>query len=387
MECALADKYPETVAEIRVNMATRGVADAYIHPLLPDLSRVDKQIVIGAGIKRFFDITGKNPRFIWLPESAVDTETLEVLIKNGIEGFICAPNQVVLNDGSDPNNVPTRIKPPSGETILALTYDQALSHKLAFEDDKDHPLRDDAYKFRDLVIRPALDRLRNGFPLMGYTDGETFGHHMQWGGDFIDTLINRALPEAGIMPISINEIGFNKVTIAEGRIWDRSAWSCLHGDLARWHGKCDCCGGAEVGWKEPFNKAFNFLNDRITKIIEGELGSSYIEKMIANFDQAFKNPGPPATTPELSLISSKVSALTALTSCATFFGDPHVSGRINILHARVAVEHLKDAGLPNRARALWSTFLSSMEQVWDPTNPGKTGRDMTEKLLRDRSYC
>ena len=36
LECALADKYPETVAEIRVNMATRGVADAYIHPLLPD---------------------------------------------------------------------------------------------------------------------------------------------------------------------------------------------------------------------------------------------------------------------------------------------------------------------------------------------------------------
>src|SRR3989344_4896305 len=37
---------PEAVAEIDINMAKNGVADSYVHALLPDRSKKDKQIVI-----------------------------------------------------------------------------------------------------------------------------------------------------------------------------------------------------------------------------------------------------------------------------------------------------------------------------------------------------
>lgn len=377
---------PKAVAEMDINMAKNGVADSYVHALLPDRSKKDKQIVIGAGYKRFKDITGESPRFFWPPEAAIDTETLEVLAEYDFKGFFCSPDQIVLNDGRNANNMPTQMSLPSGRDILALSYDRNLSRQLAFDDDHDNPLRADAYRFVDQVVLPALSKLRNGFPLAGYTDGETFGHHMRWGGDFINTLVNRALPEHDIQVVSINEVDFSKVTIAEGKIWDRSAWSCGHGDLARWHGRCNCSGTQE-GWKEPFNTAFNVLDKGITRIVAGELGNSYVEMMTDHFDQAFKNFGPPFTTPELSLISSKVSSLTAQTSCSTFFGDPHVSGEINVLHARVAVEHLKDAGLPGRAKVLWGTFMDLMEKVADPTQPGRSGHDMVVGLLGDRGYC
>lgn len=373
LDRALEDIDPETVAVMRVNMVVNGVADSYIHPLLPDLSKEDKCIVVGAGIKRFVDITGKSPRFFWPPETAIDTETLEVLAEYGIEGFFCSPDQIELSDGSDANNIPTRIRLPGGRTIMAIAFDKELSHRLAFGD------KSDAHKFTNEVIQPALSRLRNGFPLVGCADGETFGHHMPRGGDFLDTLLNRALPESGIKPVSINEVEFGSVTIADGRVKERSSWSCAHGDLARWHGACDCC-GRDVDWKKPFSQAMQGLNGSVTKLVRAELGRDYLDRMITHFEEGFENPGADSATPELFLISAKVSALTALTSCGTFFADPGVSGRSNILFARQAVEYLKDAGLAQDATRIWSQFLSTMAEMHNPVD-GRSGVEMAKDLL------
>lgn len=386
LDIALRKISPQVVAEMEANMAKNGIADSYVHVLLPDCSMDDKQILIGAGYKRFEAITGKKPRFFWPPETAIDTATLEVVAGVGMEGFFCAPNQLVLNDGSSSNNMPVRIKLPSGRSTLAIPYDGELSHKLAFEDDPHDLLRADAYKFADRVVMPGLSRLTNGFPLTACVDGETFGHHMRWGGAFIDTLVNRTLPEYGVEVVSVNAVDFDQVTVAEGRAWDRSAWSCQHGGLDRWHGRCNCSGNNE-SWKPSFNTAFDILDRGISRLVARELGLQYVEIMTRDFDSAFRNPGPPLTTPELSLKSAKVSSLTTRTSCATFFGDPHVSGEINALHARVAMEHLKDAGLGVQAEVLWGAFMDLMEKVVDPTQPGQTGRHMVEKLLGDRSYC
>lgn len=380
LDRVLQDIDPVTVAAMRKNMVANGIADSYIHPLLPDLSADDKRIIVGAGVKRFVGITGKNPRFFWPPETAIDTETLEVLAEYDLEGFFCDPDQVVLNDGSDANNTPTRIRLPSGRTILALVRDRSFSRQLAFDDDKENPLRADAYKFTDQVVRPGVERLRNGFPLLGCVDGETFGHHMIWGGDFIETFVKRALPEFGIELISINEVDFNSVTVAEGRIRERSSWSCPHGDLARWHGECGCTGW-DVGWKRPFSQAMQDLNRSVTKLAQAEMGRDYLEKMIAHFEEGFENPGVGLTTPELSLISAKVSALTALTSCGTFFPDPGVSGRINILFARqAAVEHLKDAGLASGGSRIWSQFLNTMGEMRNPVDR-RSGVETVKDLL------
>lgn len=381
LDRALASIDLDTKDAMRAHLYDNGVADTYIHPLLPDLSKDDKRIVVGAGVKRFVDITGRSPRFFWLPETAIDTETLQVLAEYGIEGFFCSPDQVELNNGSDASNTPTRIRLPSGSSILAMPFDRHFSKKLAFDDNPDDKDRADAYRFTSRVVLPALGRLRNGFPLVGYTDGETFGHHMQWGGAFIDTLVNHALPASGVKVVPINEVDMDSVTLAEGSIRERSAWGCSHGDLARWHGGCDC-GGWNVGWKRPFYHGVHGLNRSVTQLVEAELGDGYLEKITAYFEQGFGNPGAGSSAPELSLVSAKVSALTAVTSCATFFEDPGVSGGINILFARQTVEHLVDAGLVKDAGRIWSRFLNIMTNVYNPAN-NKNGFEMARDLLGD----
>lgn len=328
-------------------------------------------------------ITGKRPRFLWLPEGGTDTQTSEVMADFEIEGLIGGPEQVELRNGGPADNVPTRVVLPSGRSVVALPFDGYLSRRLAFDDENKY--RANADCFTDKVILPAFARLNNGFPLLAYTDGETFGHHMRWGGAFLDWLLNHSLPERGITPKSINEIDLKPAHLTDGRIKERSAWSCEHGDLGRWWGRCGCCEGTGY-WKQPFYSALHGLNDGVSQLAQREFGSNYIEKIINNFDQGLKNPGPSTTTPELSLISAKLSALVALTSCGFYFKDPHVSGRINVLFARQTVEHLSDAGSSKAAVRLWNGFLDTMKKIPDPINPSKTLLDMSKDLLGETLY-
>lgn len=366
---------------MRAHLGANGVADTYIHPLLPDLSSSDQQIVIGAGIKRYRTITGVSPKFFWLPEAAISTSVLHVLAQYGVLGFFCSPEQVWTSSGERADNTPLRIDLSGNASILALPFDGALSHKLAFEDNPHDPLRADAYKFRDRVVIPGLSGLRNGFPLLGYTDGETFGHHMQWGVDFLNTLVNHALPQDGIRVVSINEVDFNTVSVARGGIHERSAWSCAHGNLARWRGECDCgAEGLDQNWKKSFYQALHGLNDEVSRIAQAEFGSSYVQAVIDGFEQGFKSNGLELSSAE-SLTAAKVSALTSLTSCGTFYKDPGVSGGINILFARQAVEHLVDAGLAHRATRLWTQFLDSLRGVNHPGWSGHTVYDQAGSIL------
>ncbi len=370
---------------MRSGMVKNGVADSGVHGILPDFSAEDRGILVEIGIQRFKEITGKNPQYFWTPEGAIDYSTLETLAEYRIKGFICSPDQVRINDVGDPSNQPTRIPLPSGRSILALPFDRFLSHKLAFDDNPDDRDRSDAYRFTDRVILPAVHNLRNGFPLFGWTDAETFGQQMEpqnriAGVEFIDWLVNHAIPEYGVKVVSLNDINWNEVHIAEGSIVNRSAWSCIDGDLSRWHGAClDGSEGLDIRWKGPFYAAVHTLNAEVTGVVKGRVGG-YRKKIVSWFEKALGNNGVLKNV-ELSLIGAKVSALLSLTSCGTFFADPAVSGGINILFAREAVERLSDAGLEADAKRIWSNYLDTMRQVIDPTGSGRNGVDMAFDLL------
>lgn len=369
----------ETAEAYRTHLRTNGVASSPIHFLWPDAIWEDKTIAVEVAINDFVSITGKKPKYFWLPEAAIDTPTLQVLANHDIEGFFCAPNQVYLKNGEPADNTPTRISLP-WKSILVIPFDGVLSHKLAFEDDPNNPLRDNADKFTREVVMPRLRALRNGSPLVAYTDGE-WGHHMKFGVAFMRSLVNDALPEAGIKVVSMNEIDMSNVSIAEGWIKERSAWSCEHPNLARWRGECGCgAEGLDTGWKRPFYQAVHDLNWELTKIARSKLGEDYVEQIVRNFEEAFQNPGS-SDNPSLSIISAKVSALAALTSCGTFYKDPGVSGGINILFARQAIEYLVDAGLYEDAGRIWGQFLKTMQQVRNPAYYNRTGLDMTRDLL------
>ncbi|HEY6251074.1 MAG TPA: glycoside hydrolase, partial [Candidatus Angelobacter sp.] len=69
------------------------MAQAYNHMILPLASSRDKYTQIKWGIRDFEQRFGRFPEGMWLPETAVDIETLEILAKLGIKFTILAQSQ------------------------------------------------------------------------------------------------------------------------------------------------------------------------------------------------------------------------------------------------------------------------------------------------------
>ncbi|MFA6368849.1 MAG: hypothetical protein WCX20_00515 [Candidatus Shapirobacteria bacterium] len=342
---------PKTVEVMDQRLKTNGVADTFIHPILPDLSREDKEIVIGAGKESILKDTGIQLPFIWVPETALDYETLEVLSEFDYKGVICAPEQVKSFNGQSADSQPIKIDLNNGKTIYAIPFDRPVSSAIAFRD------KSNADQFCQDFIRPAFNGSKR--MIISYTDGETFGHHWKYGDKFLDYLVNISLPEQGINPVSINSLDLESMAI-EGKLNNRSAWSCPHGDLIRWRGSCGCTQNGQ--WKESFYGACERLNERVTELVKEELRPNYKELIIKNFDQAFENKGIKYNKSALMmLVSAKVSALTSRTSCATFFDNPSVSGKISILFAVQSIAYIKDTGLNyRRAEKIGNEFYQNI---------------------------
>src|SRR5438067_4739277 len=69
------------------------IAQAYNHTILPLSNSRDKRTQILWGIKDFQCRFERHPEGIWLPETAVDVETLEILSDEDIKFTILAPHQ------------------------------------------------------------------------------------------------------------------------------------------------------------------------------------------------------------------------------------------------------------------------------------------------------
>jgi len=157
MERYAAETYAAVLAADRIGNA---VAMPYHHTILPLSSRRDKETEVRWGIADFRRRFGREPEGMWLPETAVDDETLDVLAAEGIRFTILAPHQVErVRAGGRPGWHRTA----SGRRIALFLYDGALSHDVAFG---------------PLVRDPAawIERLtaRDGPELVSIaTDGET----------------------------------------------------------------------------------------------------------------------------------------------------------------------------------------------------------------------
>lgn len=339
-------------------MIEEGIGESFIHPILPDLTDNDRQIVIQAGITRYQEITGRHPRFFWPPETALDTPTLETLAASGYEGFICAPEQIYQVDGQSSDDRPTKIILPSGRSIIAMPFDTKISRELAFNG------KQNADQFANELFRPRVSDLNNGRVLIAWTDAETFGHHYRDGHKFLKYLLETSLPNLGLYPVSINDFHFDLAYLPEGRLKERSAWSCPHENLNRWHGCCPCA-DQDPSWKWPLYSAHQRLNQTLDQIIIAQFGKLPTQEISRSFYQIYAHPEN-TDTPEKNLLAAKVSALVARTSCATFFSDPETSGKINLLYGYQTIQYLKDSGLHKQAEELSNQYYQDLQSTWYP---------------------
>ena len=98
----LAEKTPRVYAAIlcadresRQRFSGHGsaMAQAYNHMILPLANRRDKRTQVLWGVRDFEHRFGRPPEGMWLPETAVDGETLETLAESGIRFTILSPHQ------------------------------------------------------------------------------------------------------------------------------------------------------------------------------------------------------------------------------------------------------------------------------------------------------
>jgi alpha-amylase/alpha-mannosidase (GH57 family) len=268
----------------RTSRAARGhgnaIAQAYGHAILPLCSRRDKVTQVRWGLADFRHRFGRAAEGMWLPETAVDRETLEVLAEEGVRFTLLAPGQAASvrapgGDwqagalGLDPRRA-YRCEAGRGRELALFFYDGAISHAIAFEG---------LLRSGDGMAARLLARF-DGRPYAQLvqiaTDGETYGHHHRFGEMALAEACARI--EAGGAATLTNHAAFLAAhpPTAEVRVVEGSSWSCAHG-IERWRSDCGCRAGRHAGWSQPWRaplrEAFDWLRDAVDALYEARAGT------------------------------------------------------------------------------------------------------------------
>jgi alpha-amylase/alpha-mannosidase (GH57 family) len=160
------------------------LAQGYNHIILPLANRRDKFTQVRWGQRDFEARFGRAPEGMWLPETAVDNESLDVLAELGLKFTLLAPHQASrvrplgggdwcgVSGGRVDPSMPYLVKLPSGRSIAVFFYDGPIARGVAFEG-----MLSNGENFARRLMQ-AFDDSRGHAQLVNIaTDGETYGHH------------------------------------------------------------------------------------------------------------------------------------------------------------------------------------------------------------------
>jgi hypothetical protein len=233
METSAPATYARILEADKISVARLGhgnaIAMPYHHTILPLASRRDKVTEVRWGIADFERRFGREPEGMWLPETAVDEETLIVLAEAGIAFTILAPHQVETTFES---GLPLRFRAGKRREIALCTYDGRLSGDIAFG----RLIADGDLLANRLAPEEPLDHWIITAAAM---DGETFGHHHRFGEMGLARAF-RILAERDDVRIE-NFASFlaRNPPLNDAVLVSPSSWSCTHG-VERWRSNCGC---------------------------------------------------------------------------------------------------------------------------------------------------
>ena len=263
------------------------IAQVYNHMILPLANRRDKETQIIWGIRDFEYRFGGKPEGMWLAETAVDNETLELLAQHGIKFTILAPSQAArvrkLKHGSRWKDVSgARIDPkraylarlPNGSHINLFFYDGPISRAVAFE-----KLLDSGEQFAQRLTSGFADEAEYEQLMHIATDGESYGHHHKYGDMALAYALHYIEEQNLAQLTNYGEFLEKHPPEMEVQVIERTAWSCAHG-VDRWFTDCGCNSGVSwhQKWREPLRNSLDWLRDAVNALLE---------PMAANF---FKDP-------------------------------------------------------------------------------------------------
>lgn len=372
------------------------LAQVYNHMILPLANARDKRTQIRWGIVDFSHRFDRQPEGMWLPETAVDTETLELLAEQGIGFTILAPHQARrvrklgektwqdVSGSRIDTRMPYLCRLPSGASIVLFFYEGPIARDVAFSG-----LLNDGERFAKR-LSGQFSGGDGGELVHIATDGETYGHHHRFGemalAYCLDTIESRNLATVTIYAefLEKHPPGW------EVEISEDTSWSCAHG-IERWRADCGCHIGGEAGWNQtwrgPLREALDWLRDTLAPHFEKTLArlcpdpwgtrDAYIEVVLDRAPEnvlrflqrhAGRELTPAEATTALRLLELQRHTMLMYTSCGWFFDE--VSGIETVQVLAYAARVLQLAAEACGAD-LEAQFVARLEKV--PSNLARWG--------------
>ncbi|MBE0503291.1 MAG: DUF3536 domain-containing protein [Desulfuromonadales bacterium] len=328
------------------------IAQAWGHIILPLANLRDKMTQIRWGIADFTTRFARAPEGMWLPEAAVDIESLELLAEAGIRFTILSPFQArrirrlseetwqPVEDGAIDSRHPYLCHLPSGRTIAIFFYDGSLARGVAFGG-----LLSSGDTFA-AELKAGLHPTKSAQLVHLATDGESYGHHHKFGEMALARAIDHIDNDKSAQMTVYGAYLAAHPPQLEVEILPMSSWSCAHG-VERWRSDCGCHIGTDPTWNQkwraPLRDAFDHLRDQLIPLFErfaGDIFSdpwatrdAYIAVILDRSETHVKNFLAKAAKHELTprqeqqgleLLEMQHHTMQMYTSCGWFFDE--VSG-------------------------------------------------------------
>jgi len=322
------------------------IAQVYNHIIMPLANRRDKETQVLWGIRDFIHRFKREPEGMWLAETAVDYETLEILAEQNIKFTVFAPRQAkavrktgeeIWNEVND-HTIDTKkaylCNLPSGKKITVFFYDGDISQSVAF-----NGLLYDGRRFADNLISHFTDQEAPQLVHIA-TDGETYGHHHKHGEMALAYCLDYIDKNKDVELTNYAEYAAKFPPVDEALIIENSSWSCVHG-IERWRNDCGCNSGGKPGWnqawRKPLRESLDWLRDAISELFEREAGkllkncwdarNDYISVVLKRSDDSIRRflhghaLADIDATQVLRLMEMQRHAMLMYTSCGWFFDE------------------------------------------------------------------
>jgi alpha-amylase/alpha-mannosidase (GH57 family) len=413
MEQHAPHAYEQILAADRLSQQLFGghgsaLAQAYNHMISPLAKRRDKHTQIIWGMRDFQHRFGRDPEGMWLPETAVDVETLDLLSAAGIKFTVLAPHQARrtrnclweqwrnVEGGTIDPTCAYQCYLPSGRCISLFFYDGPISHAVAFEN-----LLVDGVRF--------ANRLLSGFnegrqwPQIVHiaTDGETYGHHCPHGDMALAYALDYLERNQLARITNYGEYLAENPPSQEVEIIENTSWSCCHG-IARWTNDCGCRSGGDTAWtqqwRRPLRAALDWLRDDLSCVYETEGANLFTDPWAARDDyievvldrsphnkdsllakHAKGTLSPAERVHALRLLEMQRHLMLMYTSCGWFFDELTGPATLQILqYAGRALQLSRQVSGEDREEA----FLQRLQEAWSNIPGLGNGRHVYERFIR-----
>lgn len=384
------------------------MAQVYNHIIMPLANKRDKITQVLWGIRDFEFHYGRKPEGMWLSETAVDKQTLNILAECGIRFTVLAPHQAkrtrhigfgsrwqyIQNEAVDPKHA-YRIILDWGRQFHIFFYDAPISRAIAFQG-----LLNNGDQFVHRLMTAFGHREREQLVSTG-TDGESFGHHHKFGEMALAYALNKIEEHHLARVTNYAEFLEKFGSFREVDIHENSSWSCAHG-VERWRSDCGCRMRHEAGWNQKWRiylrEAMDTLHEIVDQVFEEEgrllfkdpwkARNDYIDVILnpssqvkAEFlrKQVRKRLNEEGEKKAWDLLEAERFSLLSFTSCGWFFDDiAGIESQLVMKYALRSIELVQ----PYYSRNIEHVFSKILEVAQSNFQEQGTGADIFERWVK-----